>query len=114
MHPATLLSISAHRKTVALHSPTHGFGSFNFGEIILAVRGQNSDQRRYVCFSETAHCYWLGIHGKDNTLRPKSEASDRGCININQKEQFLHHVMLLVCIIITYMYNATPSGDLSC
>jgi len=37
-----------------------------------------------------------------------------GCININQKEQFLHHVMLLVCIIIAYMYNATPSGDLSC
>jgi len=37
-----------------------------------------------------------------------------GCININQKEQFLHHVMLLVCIIIAYMYNAAPSGDLSC
>ena len=37
--------------------------------------------------------------------------SDVGRININEKERFLHHVMLLVCIIIAYMYNAIPSGD---
>ena len=48
-----------------------------------------------------------GIHGKDNTLRGKFEASDLGRININQKEQFLHHGMLLVCIIIAYIDNAT-------
>ena len=114
MHPATLLSSSTPRKIAALQNPTHGLGSFNFWKVILAVRGQDSDQRRYVCFSETTHCYWLGIHGKYNTLRGKSEASDLGRININQKEQFLHHVMLLVCIIIAYMYNATHSGDLSC
>ena len=56
--------------------------------------------------------------GSSSKSRPPSDGSltplIRGRININENKLILHHVMLLVCIINAYMFNATLSGDLSC